>query len=437
MLIPRFSLSQTATHLSITIRCPYVKFSSSTSNDEQNGVEVDFPSSDEFYFACKPYYLHLYLPGRVIVKDVPNYTYDIDTSSFCFTYEKETKDEYFENLDMITKLLHKNKKIVPNAVEEIADESDNETEEDENEPLWNQMRQLEIDDQPKQTLTSTYSYGFNHQYKDIFTNFDSEYSLIFDNQSPDTCPTSSIRSRRLEKEQSDFNVEHYLADKYELTDEELFHYKLTIDDELNDQDRDDLKNLKYKQFLIDEPISIYLGLIDLLYAFAYDQRITQGESCCESSWNIHKLSSTLSWFDTFTDLPSVLIACCRRTLAYPLIRSFKLAKRCLSDVIEILSSGKRAILQCLLQIRRTFLDEEHRYLLNTLYLNDYCLWIQTDCQSKWLESLVEAMKHTIESNLDEDDLGFDFDKQTFAWKVILHESSDSDDISSDDNDENC
>ncbi|UJR32681.1 hypothetical protein I4U23_020141 [Adineta vaga] len=439
MLIPRFSLSQTSTHLTIIIRCPYVKFSSSVSNDEQNGVEVDLSSSDEFYFACKPYYLHLYLPGRVIEKDTPNYTYDIDTSSFCFTYEKETKNEHFENLDMITKLLNKEKKIESNAIEEIEKESDNELteeEEDDDEPLWNQMRQLEIDDQPKETLISSYSYGFNHQYKDIFTNFDSEYSLIFDNQHPDSLPLTSIRSNRLEKEQSDFNCEHYLADKYDLNDEEVFDYKLILDNEFNDQDRDDLKNLKYKQLLIDDPIPIYLGLIDLLYAFVYDQRITQGESCCESPWNIHKLSATLSWFDTFIDLPSVLIACCRRTLIYPLTRSFKLAKRCFDDVIRILSQGKCAILQCLLQMRRIFLDEEHRYLLNTLYLNDYCLWIQTHCQSKWLESLVEAMKHTIEYELDENNLELDFERETFAWKVTLHETSDSDDVSSDD-DENC
>jgi len=93
MLIPRFSLSQTATHLSITIRCPYVKFSSS--NDDNNGIEVDLSTPNEFYFACKPYYLHLYLPGNVIDKDLPDYKYDIDTSSFCFIYEKEKVNEIF------------------------------------------------------------------------------------------------------------------------------------------------------------------------------------------------------------------------------------------------------------------------------------------------------------------------------------------------------
>ncbi len=130
-------------------------------------------------------------------------------------------------------------------------------------------------DQLKNDLISSYSYGFNHQYKGIFSNFDSEYSLTFDNQSPDTFPTSSICLYRLEKEQLDFNYEHYLADKYEFNDQLIFDYKLIIDKKLNDQDRNDLKNLKYKQFLIDDQIPIYLGLIDLLYAFVYDQCITQ------------------------------------------------------------------------------------------------------------------------------------------------------------------
>lgn len=104
--------------------------------------------------------------------------------------------------------------------------------------------------------------------------------------------------------------------------------------------------------------------------------------------------------------------------------------------MEILSAGKRAILQCLLRMRRVFLDEEHRYLLNTLYLNDYCLWLQTECQSKWLDSLVEAMKHSIEYELDDDRLGLKFEEKSFAWKIHLHETSDTDDCSSSE-EENC
>ena len=293
MLIPRFSLAQTATHLNITVRCPYVKFSSS--NDDGNGIEVDVSSSNEFYFACKPYYLHLYLPGRIVDKDCPDYNYDVETSSFCFTFEKETANEHFDNLDMMTRLLHKAKPSASNIIEELnpADANDHE-EDDDDEPLWNQMAQLEIDgerevesktsdrslfdvDQPNDELISSSSYGFNRQYKEIFSHFDAEYSLTFDNPSPDQLPSTAIRAGRLKKEQADFHPEHYLVDQDEFTDEEhILNHELTIDDDqLDDEDRDDLKNLKYKQLLIDDPVSIYLGLIDILYAFAYDQRITQ------------------------------------------------------------------------------------------------------------------------------------------------------------------
>jgi hypothetical protein len=117
-------------------------------DNKDNGVEVDLSSPDEFYFACKPYYLHLYLPGRVIDKDAPDYKYDIDTSSFIFTYEKETVNEEFEDLDMITHLLHKENKTSSKTIEEIGEvlnDNGGEEEEDEDEPLWDQMRQLEID----------------------------------------------------------------------------------------------------------------------------------------------------------------------------------------------------------------------------------------------------------------------------------------------------
>jgi hypothetical protein len=153
MLIPRFSLSQTATHLSIVIRCPYVKFSPS-SDGSGGGVEVDLASPDEFYFACKPYHLHLFLPGRVLDEnsneELPQYKYDIDTSSFHLTYAKGTPNEHFNDLDMVTRLLHKEKKS--KTIEEIDRHSDNE-DDDDDEPLWNQMRQLDI--QGLRTLTCT------------------------------------------------------------------------------------------------------------------------------------------------------------------------------------------------------------------------------------------------------------------------------------------
>lgn len=105
----------------------------------------------------------------------------------------------------------------------------------------------------------------------------------------------------------------------------------------------------------------------------------------------------------------------------------KLVKKCFEDVQKIFLQGKRMILKCLLKMRRLFLDEEHRYLLNTLYLNDYCLWIQTDCQKKWLESLADAMKHWIKDEFNENLLEFDLNEKEVQWKVNLCEQNDTDD----------
>ena len=105
----------------------------------------------------------------------------------------------------------------------------------------------------------------------------------------------------------------------------------------------------------------------------------------------------------------------------------KLVKKCFDDVQKIFRQGKRTILKCLLQMRRLFLDEEHRYLLNTLYLNDYCLWIQTDCQKKWLESLAEAMKIWIGDEFNEELLELNLQGKEVQWKVKWSEQSDTDD----------
>jgi hypothetical protein len=49
--------------------------------------------------------------------------------------------------------------------------------------------------------------------------------------------------------------------------------------------------------LIESEKVVLLGVVDLLFAYAYDVRTTMGESTVESGWTIVKLSSQLSWLD--------------------------------------------------------------------------------------------------------------------------------------------
>ncbi len=59
-----------------------------------------------------------------------------------------------------------------------------------------------------------------------------------------------------------------------------------------------------------------------------------------------------------------------------------------------------------------------------------------------MNSLVEAMKHTVEDELDESSLGLNFAEKSFSWKISWHEASDTDDddqcsSSSSSKEENC
>jgi protein SHQ1 len=122
----------------------------------------------------------------------------------------------------------------------------------------------------------------------------------------------------------------------------------------------------------------FLGLVDIIFAYAYNHRTTQGENSVsppirphvfsvfnqwtllqvESGWTVCKLSSTLSWlevnilvsmsfifclgliFQIFNNLKDVLVASHRRCLVFPLFRSWKLACVVLNDVREIFAIGE-------------------------------------------------------------------------------------------------
>ena len=72
--------------------------------------------------------------------------------------------------------------------------------------------------------------------------------------------------------------------------------------QINDYTEDEvdaLKNLPKKKFLLDceQKFYAYSGLVDILFAYCYNERVNCGESNVECGWTIAKMSSTLSWLD--------------------------------------------------------------------------------------------------------------------------------------------
>ena len=77
--------------------------------------------------------------------------------------------------------------------------------------------------------------------------------------------------------------------------------------------------------LVADPRPLYLGLVDILFAYAYDDRTTEGERNAESAWTMCKLSATLSALEVFASIPEVATSCLRRSLAFPLYRHWGLS----------------------------------------------------------------------------------------------------------------
>jgi len=175
-----------------------------------------------------------------------------------------------------------------------------------------------------------------------------------------------------------------------------------------------MTNLPNIEFNIVNEKALYLGLVDLLYAYSYDYRTTEGESTVESPWTIVNLSSSLSCFDTFSTLKETLIACIRRSLCYPLYRNFDLSMKCVMDVYVLFKLGKIAILKALLHMKKLFESQESYYIYNRCWIDDYCIWVQR-CSKKRLKSLASEL-HTFK--VPKQEIGFDLEECEMIAKEI-------------------
>lgn len=104
--------------------------------------------------------------------------------------------------------------------------------------------------------------------------------------------------------------------------------------------------------------------------------ILKEEPTVESSWTITILSPLLSYLESISDLNKLCIQFLRRVVIYPYMRRWDLGIQCLKDTQYIYFCGRKRIIKILLSIRNTLLKSDQKYLLNTLYIDHYLLWIQ-------------------------------------------------------------
>lgn len=143
--------------------------------------------------------------------------------------------------------------------------------------------------------------------------------------------------------------------------------------------------------------NLYLTLITFLFSYSYEARATQRDPTPESAWTLSSLipafsaldpppyspthhcpsTTSLDPFDfSSAELSATLIPSYRRSLAFPLYRSFALAEACRTDVAELLSKGKRTVVRCLLEMKYILDHHEVYYVYNKIWVDDFSVWTQ-------------------------------------------------------------
>lgn len=392
MITPDFNVSQDTDNVFLDIKIKYIKTCD---------IQVDVQDS-EFKLYANPYFLRLCFPGNLEQEgSVSNY--NMDTGILHLQLKKQESGEF---KDFEFNLLKKCK-IVKNAMHKIQDLSLD---------LDELVKQEEIDWDSPQIIhvpSLEKKYGFNLGYSGLGLEFESVSREMLEIENIDSIHTDfkhSLHTRQDEK----FDLDYFLEDLNDGVPLEIKEFKSEyaillqniqkgISTEiLNGRDIVDLGNMKSRDFLLDNPVQIYLGLVDLMFSFSYNYLINVGEDNSESAWNLVKVSGTLSCFVQFDSLQEVVISCFRSSLSWPLLRRFDFSSRVLKHTAILFKLGKKGIAKALLEMKRILEGDDRCFTISQIWINDYIAWIQSKtCSEKTISSLSSKLNHF---EIQEDDL---------------------------------
>uniref|UniRef100_A0A8C8E140 Protein SHQ1 homolog n=1 Tax=Oryzias sinensis TaxID=183150 RepID=A0A8C8E140_9TELE len=350
MITPAFELSQDPDFLTLSAHVPFTRTS-----------EFDlFIDGTDLKFYAKPYFLRLTLPGRIVEDGREKATFDIDKGLFTLRIPKETAGEHFQGLQMLTSLLApRGGRSAKPLVEDLGGECSSNAgghEEDEEEFDW-QVEQQVYTEKSEEELGLLQKYGFANLRCGVFHRLQEELCEVIDLKNPEATSAAERRRARLQAEASAFSSDHYLADLFE--DDEIkrllkfrpWWTKLRVSTEqeeepavsFSEEEREQLRRFTNRSYLLDKTSrrQAWLSLVDILLAFCYEVRSTEGEHSVESPWTIRKLSGTLSWLETYSSLQDVLVSFGRRVSCFPLYRHFALVTSAIRDAAKIFQSGPR------------------------------------------------------------------------------------------------
>lgn len=435
VLVPRYSLSQTTTHVVIEVTLPHVRVS-------MKSVDLLVVDGVEFHLHAPPaYLLRLTLPDRVVDEDA------VEESLAALANDVQTHHETIYTKADLPRLIYNPEKNHGTLIVSMRKESERFWEDLDllgklQEPAPNQRRKqesrasklvAEIDSQKSLSAESASadeclasikysdspSYGLFQQHSNVFRDYAREgltLEMIECKNPDDTLDARSAdqdrRAMRLETENEKFDPDRYLNDLCVEEDGDMIfdcamsmepHWatsvtelteklsKLTTsavdastfftEEESNTLASIPSKGLPdFETLTKEQSHAAFLCLVDVLFSYAYDHRTTDGDPTVESSWTLMILSPALSWLENYNppydSIQDVLIWSTRRSIIYPYLRNYNLSMKVVKDVAEILSMGRRTIIRCLLQVHTIMERSESHYLFNKLFIDPMICWIQ-------------------------------------------------------------
>jgi len=388
MITPEFTLSQDDECITVVMRLPYVKISSSEF----------YTDAHQFSFHLKPYLLRLHFTEELLDSDeaVESNVFDHNTMKLTVRIKKKNQGEVFKDLDIIAKLLSQkpSKPTQGKAKIEVLGTTTNESEEkEEGEAGMDVPGKDEIDCNP-------FAIGFQRNFTDFFKNHKEEL-LELAEIDPSLCPIQDREQAIHTAESRKFDPDHYLSNFFESAEisqlikkplELRVKGKATAPSQTltNISDIADQKCIDYllkvgnrEQLLTAEEKQRGISmLVQAVFAYLYDWRAMDFDFSSESAWTVAKLCPFIAGFVYMTDLTDTMRALYRRTLCYPIHRHYEFTKKIHRDLVEVLSLPRAHTLNILLQIALLFSHSDPRYMLNILYIDDLIVFLQSLSQEE-------------------------------------------------------
>ncbi|PRP83671.1 hypothetical protein PROFUN_03826 [Planoprotostelium fungivorum] len=410
MITPPFTVVQDADHIIIELIVPHIK-----------AKEVDFYIDDTlFKFHSHPYFLRLQFQQSLVEDGREKAAYDYGTGKLTIKLPKLNAGEDFTGLDDLNHLISKqqNQTQGEEKMHRPAIQVLNSIDEDwEDEDIdWEIDQTLSSAPLDPSDLLGKPKYGFKNHACNYFSPLQADLRDFLEIPEPDAIPSTQRSDLRIQLENDKWNPDHYMMDFIE--DEtilELIDWKAPwhpsatslshaspadlIDSnanarlQFNEEEMRTLVSLPPKEYIkgdLLEDKSALCGMVSLLFAYAYDKRVSVDVAHSESAWNVTFLSPVLCWLESFHNLKSVMVASYRRSLCYPLYRHWDLSTLVQKDVVSILALGKRYTLKALLNIKKILDKSEQFYHHSRLFLDDYCRWTQS-VSSKTIKNLAEEL----------------------------------------------